>query len=98
MTSARVAGLQKIAVIPIPPGLLLNLRLQATFAPDTESSNAIKSVNLPRHRTVSLRSAISRATERSAQCDGKTAGNTCCPRRPARRTAGTAWLYEKISR
>jgi hypothetical protein len=82
-----------------PPGLLLNLRLQSYIAFDTESSKISKAQSRRTTRAVSTGSRSGLSTERSAQCDGTTAGNTGCPRQPARRTADTASGFTKeISR
>jgi hypothetical protein len=48
MTTTRIAtSLQKIVVMGIPPGLLLNLRLQRYIASDTDASKTIKSAKPP---------------------------------------------------
>jgi hypothetical protein len=50
MTTTRVAtSLQKIVAMGIPPGLLLNLRLQSYIASDKDSSKTIKSAKPQPH-------------------------------------------------
>jgi hypothetical protein len=53
MATTRVAtSLQKIVAMGIPPGLLLNLRLQSYIASDTESSKISKAPSRRITRTV----------------------------------------------
>jgi hypothetical protein len=98
MTGTRVVtSTRKIVAIGVPPGLLLNLRLQSYIVSVTESSKISKAQSRRVNRAVLTGSRCGRATEHSPECDGTTAGNTPYLRQPARRTADTASGFTKKS-